>query len=33
MPTGLFNTLSQDEALDLIAFLLSGGDKNNKMFR
>ena len=33
MPTGLLNTLSQDEALDLIAFLLSGGDKNHKMFR
>lgn len=33
MPTGLLNTLTQDEALDLIAFLLSGGDKNHKMFR
>jgi putative heme-binding domain-containing protein len=33
MPTGLLNTLSQDEVLDLIAFLFSGGDKNHKMFR
>jgi putative heme-binding domain-containing protein len=32
MPTGLLNTLSQDEVLDLIAFLFSGGDKNHKMF-
>ena len=33
MPTGLLNTLTQDEVLDLIAFLFSGGDKNHKMFR
>lgn len=33
MPTGLLNTLSEDEVLDLIAFLFAGGDKNNKAFR
>jgi putative heme-binding domain-containing protein len=32
MPTGLLSTLNQDEVLDLIAFLFSGGDKNHKMF-
>ena len=33
MPTGLLNTLTQDEVLDLMAYLLSNGDKNNAMFR
>jgi putative heme-binding domain-containing protein len=33
MPTGLLNTLNQDEVLDLIAFLFSGGDKDNKVFQ
>ncbi len=32
MPTGLIDTLTQDETLDLVAFLLSAGDKSNKMF-
>jgi putative heme-binding domain-containing protein len=33
MPTGLLDTLKEDEVLDLIAYLLSKGDRNNKMFK
>jgi putative heme-binding domain-containing protein len=33
MPEGLLNTLKADEILDLAAFLLSGGDSTQKMFR
>jgi hypothetical protein len=33
MPTGLLNVLKEDEVLDLMAFLLSRGDRQNKMFR
>jgi putative heme-binding domain-containing protein len=33
MPEGLLNTLKEDEILDLMAFLLSRGDRNSKMFR
>jgi putative heme-binding domain-containing protein len=33
MPQGLLDTLNQDEALDLIAFLLSRGDRENAMFK
>jgi putative heme-binding domain-containing protein len=33
MPAGLLNTLKQDEISDLVAFLLSGGDCTQKMFR
>ncbi|MBI1310377.1 c-type cytochrome [bacterium] len=33
MPTGLLNTLHQDEVLDLMAYLLSRGDRNNPMFK
>lgn len=33
MPEGLLNALKEDEILDLVAFLLSRGDRNNKMFR
>ena len=33
MPEGLINTLKEDEILDLVAFLLSGGDATQKMFR
>jgi putative heme-binding domain-containing protein len=33
MPTGLLDTLQQDEILDLVAYLFSRGDRNNKMFR
>ncbi|WP_406693821.1 c-type cytochrome [Singulisphaera sp. Ch08] len=32
MPEGLFNTLNQDEILDLTAYLLSRGDRNSDMF-
>jgi putative heme-binding domain-containing protein len=32
MPEGLLNTFKEDEILDLIAYLLSRGDRNNKMF-
>lgn len=33
MPTGLLNSLNEDEILDLMAYLLSRGDRNNPMFR
>ena len=33
MPEGLLNTLDRDEILDLIAYLLSRGDRENPMFR
>lgn len=33
MPQGLLNTLNQDEVLDLMAFLLSRGDRSNPMFK
>jgi putative heme-binding domain-containing protein len=32
MPNGLLDTLQEDEALDLMAFLLSRGDRNHAMF-
>ncbi len=32
MPNGLLDTLQEDEALDLMAFLLSRGDRNSGMF-
>jgi hypothetical protein len=32
MPTGLLDSLKEDEILDLIAYLLSRGDRKNKMF-
>jgi putative heme-binding domain-containing protein len=32
MPTGLLNTLDEDEVLDLMAFLLSRGNPNDPMF-
>jgi putative heme-binding domain-containing protein len=32
MPTGLLDVLHQDEVLDLVAYLLSRGDRTNKMF-
>ena len=32
MPTGLLNVLKEDEILDLMAFLLSRGERDNKMF-
>ncbi len=33
MPPGLLNTLNKDEVLDLVAFLLSGGNKEDKVFK
>jgi putative heme-binding domain-containing protein len=33
MPEGLIDTLNRDEILDLVAYLYSRGDANNKMFR
>lgn len=32
MPTGLFDTFKDDEILDLMAYLLSRGDRGHKMF-
>ncbi len=32
MPEGLLNLLEEDEVLDLMAYLLSGGDRGHKMF-
>jgi hypothetical protein len=33
MPEGLLDTLKEDEILDLMAYLLSRGDRNSKMFK
>jgi putative heme-binding domain-containing protein len=33
MPTGLLDTLHEDEMLDLLAYLLSRGDRNHAMFQ
>ncbi len=33
MPEGLLNVLHEDEVIDLMAFLLSRGDRNHKMFK
>ena len=33
MPPGLLNSLNKDEVLDLVAFLLSGGNKEDKVFK
>ncbi|HEV7224085.1 MAG TPA: c-type cytochrome, partial [Pirellulales bacterium] len=33
MPTGLLNTLDKDEILDLLAYLISGGDARHASFR
>jgi hypothetical protein len=33
MPAGLLNTLNDEELLDLMAYLLSRGDRNNAMFQ
>ena len=32
MPEGLLNTLKEDEVLDLLAYLLSRGDRENPVF-
>jgi putative heme-binding domain-containing protein len=33
MPTGLLDTFRQDEILDLVAYVMSRGDRKNEMFR
>ena len=33
MPQGLLNTLDRDEVLDLVAYLLSRGDRDMAVFR
>ena len=33
MPEGLLNTMKEDEILDLMAFLLSRGDRTGPMFK
>jgi hypothetical protein len=33
MPAGLLDTLKEDEVLDLLAYLLSRGDRGHAMFR
>jgi hypothetical protein len=33
MPEGLLNMLKQDEVLDLLAYLLSAGNPNHRLFR
>jgi putative heme-binding domain-containing protein len=33
MPTGLLDTFKEDEILDLVAYLLSRGDRNHKVFQ
>jgi len=33
MPEGLLSTLDREEIVDLIAYLLSRGDRESKMFR
>jgi hypothetical protein len=33
MPEALLDTLDRDEVLDLVAYLLSRGDRENPMFR
>jgi hypothetical protein len=32
MPNGLFDRMREDEILDLIAYLLSGGDAKHEFF-
>jgi putative heme-binding domain-containing protein len=33
MPAGLLDTLKEDEVLDLMAYMLSRGDRNHAMFK
>jgi hypothetical protein len=33
MPPGLINAMNADEVADLLAYILSGGDKRGKMFK
>jgi hypothetical protein len=32
MPEGLLDPLTEEEILDLLAYVLSGGDRDNRMF-
>jgi hypothetical protein len=32
MPRGLLNLMREDEVMDLLAYLISGGDRNHKVF-
>jgi hypothetical protein len=33
MPAGLIDTFQEDEILDLLAYILSRGDRDNAMFK
>jgi hypothetical protein len=33
MPPGLINTMNKDELLDLIAYMVSGGNPKDKVFQ
>jgi hypothetical protein len=33
MPSGLLDTMNENEVLDLLAFLLSRGDRQSSMFQ
>lgn len=33
MPTGLLSLLTKDEILDLVAYVISGGDKSHAVFQ
>lgn len=33
MPAGLFNRMTKEEILDLVAYLISGGDSGHEYFR
>ena len=32
MPPGLINTMSRDDVLDLLAYLIAGGDPDHELF-
>jgi len=32
MPPGLINTMNKEDILDLLAYLISGGDRNHELF-
>jgi hypothetical protein len=33
MPPGLLNLMREDEVMDLLAYILSGGDRNHPAFK
>lgn len=33
MPTGLLNLLTKEEVMDLIAYIISSGDRNHALFK